>query len=195
MIIRWRVCPLRRIAGYVPSAGVVIDLGCGHGLFTQLLARESAERQVIGVDLDEHKIAVAAQLKFENLQFIAQDIASAELPAAQAVTILDVFYLVPYPVQERLLEVCATKLAASGVIVLKETAEVPRWKMGLTWLEEVLAVRVLKITDHSGDQRFYFRPRAEWQALFTRLGFTVQTIPLDSGYYHPHVLFIARKIN
>lgn len=193
MIIRWRVCPLRRIAAYVPEQGVIVDLGCGHGLFTQLLACEAAGREVIGVDLDAHKIAVAEQVKLPNLRFATGDIATAELPPAQAVTILDVFYLIPYAVQQQLLEACAAKLAPDGMIVLKEMAETPRWKVALNWLEETLAVRVLRITDHNADNRFYFRPRAEWQTLFERLGFSVETIRLDRGYYHPHVLFIARK--
>src|SRR5437899_8841816 len=62
MIVRWRVCPLPAIAALVPPQGVIVDLGCGHGLFAQLLARDSVAREVIGVDLDAHKIALAQQL-------------------------------------------------------------------------------------------------------------------------------------
>lgn len=190
MLIRWRVCPLPAIAAHVPDAGVILDLGCGHGLFAQLLARESSRREVIGVDLDAHKVALAQTLTLPNLRFVVGDVAETAVPPAQAVTIIDVFYLVPYDIQEQLLSVCAEKLAPGGVIVLKEMAEKPRWKVWLNWLEETLAVRVLKITVGG---KFYFRPRAEWQAIFKRLGFTVQTIPLDRGYYHPHVVFVARK--
>ncbi len=193
MAIRWRVCPLPAIAACVPEQGVIVDLGCGHGLFAQLLARASAARSVIGVDLDAHKIALAQGLKLPNLCFVAGDIAETTLPPAQAVTILDVFYLVPYAIQEQLLASCAQKLAADGIIVLKEMSERPRWKVWLNWLEETLAVRVLRITESDGSGRFYFRTRAEWQALFDRLGFAVETVPLDRGYYHPHVVFIARK--
>ena len=193
MMVRWRVCPLPAIASCVPGSGVIVDLGCGHGLFSQLLARAAPDRRVIGIDLDVHKIALAKTLQLPNLEFIAGDVAVVDVPPAQAVTILDVFYLVPYAVQERLLEACAAKLAPGGVIVLKEMAERPRWKVWLNWLEETLAVRVLRITESDGYNQFYFRPRAEWQAVFARLGFTVEAIPLDRGYYHPHVVFVARK--
>lgn len=198
MIVRWRVCPLPAIAALVPSQGVIVDLGCGHGLFAQLLARQSPTREVIGVDLDSHKIALAEQLTVNrdlpNLRFSANDIAKTDMPPAQAVTILDVFYLVPYAIQEQLLAVCAKKLAPGGVIVLKEMAERPRWKVWLNWLEETLAVRVLGITARAESTRFYFRSRAEWGTLFEKLGFTVQTVPLDHGYYHPHVAFVAWKM-
>ena len=198
MIVRWRVCPLPAIAALVPPQGVVVDLGCGHGLFAQLLARDSAAREVIGVDLDAHKIALAEQLTanatLSNLRVITGDIATTDIPPAQAVTILDVFYLVPYQVQEHLLAVCADKLAPGGLIVLKDMAERPRWKVWLNWLEETLAVRVLRITASAESNRFYFRSRAEWQTLLRNLGFAVQTVPLDRGYYHPHIAFVARKL-
>ncbi len=193
MTIRWRVCPLRTIAALAPQRGVIVDLGCGHGLFAQLLARQAPSRTVIGIDLDTHKIALAQQLKLANLRFVAGDVAEADLPPTEAVTILDVFYLVPYDIQERLLAACAAKLTPDGMIVLKEMAEKPRWKVWLNWLEEVLAVRLLRITESDGSGRFYFRTRAEWHALFAQLGFAVEEISLDRGYYHPHIVFIARK--
>ncbi len=193
LAIRWRVCPLPAIARYVPAAGVIVDLGCGHGLFAQLLARQSGNRTVIGIDLDEAKIALARRLDLPNLRCVAGDITTEPLPPAQAVTLLDVLYLVPYAAQERLLANCAERLASDGVIVLKEMAERPRWKFGLNWLEEVLAVRVLRLTRSADSRRFYFRTRAGWQAVFDRLGFAVDTIPLDQGYYHPHVVFVARR--
>jgi 2-polyprenyl-3-methyl-5-hydroxy-6-metoxy-1,4-benzoquinol methylase len=190
MILRWWLCPMPAVAAHVPKKGVIVDLGCGHGLFTLMLARASANRQVIGIDLDARKIAVARQARLPNLRFEVGDIGQIEVPPAQAVTVLDVLYLVPYDVQEKLLAACAARLAPGGVIVLKEMAEVPRWKAWLNRLEETLAVRVLRITVGGA---FYFRPRAGWQALFERLGFAVETTPLDRGYYHPHVLFVARK--
>jgi 2-polyprenyl-3-methyl-5-hydroxy-6-metoxy-1,4-benzoquinol methylase len=191
MIGRWRLCPMRRIAAQIPDSGVVVDLGCGHGLFAQYLARTSGARTVIGIDLDADKIQLAQRLSLPNLEFRVGNITEVALPPVQAVTILDVFYLVPYESQAELLRACTERLAPGGVIALKEMAERPRWKAWLNWLEEVLAVRVLKITLGS---QFYFRPRAEWEALLTSLGLRVETISLDRGYYHPHVLFIGRKL-
>ena len=43
-------------------AKVIVDVGCGHGLFAQLLAGQIPKRRVIGFDLDAHKIGLAAQL-------------------------------------------------------------------------------------------------------------------------------------
>ncbi len=194
MIIRWRVCPMPALERLVPDHGTIVDLGCGHGLFAQMLTRSAPNRRVIGVDLDAHKIALAQTLTFPTLEFMAGDIAALTIPPAQAVTILDVFYLVPYAVQEHLIAVCAQKLEVGGVIMLKEMAETPRWKLRLAVWEEKLAVNVLRITATTEAGSFYFRSRADWEALFVKLGFRVMTIPLDRGYYHPHVAFVAQKL-
>ncbi len=193
MMVRWYVCPLPRIASLVPGEGIIVDLGCGHGLFTQLLARQASARTIIGIDLDEHKIALARQVTLPNLQFIAGDIAAADLPSAAAITILDVFYLIPFEIQERLLTICAKNLKPGGVLLLKDMAETPRWKFRLNQFEEILAVRLFHITASLKSEGFYFRRREDWQALLCHLGFEVQTIPMDKGYYHPHVVFVARK--
>jgi 2-polyprenyl-3-methyl-5-hydroxy-6-metoxy-1,4-benzoquinol methylase len=160
-------------------------------LFTQFLARQSARRNVIGTDLDEEKIAIAQRLKLPNLQFMPGDFAKINLADASVITILDVLYLIPYAEQEQLLASCADKLADGGIILLKDCAEKPAWKLWLTQIEESLAVHTFNIT--LGSERFYFRPRSEWQAIFQKLGFSVETISLDRGYYHPHVVFVARK--
>lgn len=195
MIMRWRLCPMRRIVALVPPEGSVIDLGCGHGLFSLLIALAHPQQQITGIDLDADKIALAQTLHAPNLQFRAGDItAQTDLPSAHAITILDVLYLIPYEAQESLLALCADRLSVNGSILLKEAAESPRWKAALNTLEETVVVRALGITaTGDGDARFYFRTRAEWQGLFERLGFSVATRMLDRGYYHPHVVFHARK--
>ena len=194
--VRYLVCPLHKIAAHVPDEGVIVDVGCGHGLFAQILGRLGPKRRVLGFDLDAHKIGLAAQLSaagsgFANLEFQVADAAQAQVPPAQAVTILDVLYLVPYAAQEKLLADCAAKLAPGGVLLLKEIAERPRWKFWANWLEESLMVRVLRLT--AGRGGFYFRTRAQWQQLLAGLGLEVATVDLDRGYYHAHVLFVGRK--
>lgn len=190
LVGRWRLCPLPTIAAYAPRQGVVVDLGCGHGLFSQLLARRSSERSVIGLDLDVKKIELARQVTLPNLRYEVGDIGAVNLPAADCVTILDVLYLIPHVVQEQLLRSVVKKLAPGGVLILKEMGDEPHWKARLNWLEEFLAVRMLRITL---GQDFYFRRPSEWRNLLELLGLTVQVIRIDRGYYHPHVLFVGTK--
>ncbi len=44
LALRWAMAPLPRIAALVPEEGVVLDLGCGHGLVSLLRARGRRDR-------------------------------------------------------------------------------------------------------------------------------------------------------
>jgi len=61
------------IEAEVPRRGRVLDLGCGHGLFSLLLAATSPERQVTGVDVDGDKLGLARRaaeaLGLDNVRF------------------------------------------------------------------------------------------------------------------------------
>jgi len=61
---------------YLPQNGVIVDLGCGYGLISNLLAFE-LERLVIGVELSAPRIAAALQSIKDrrNIEFYAADIA------------------------------------------------------------------------------------------------------------------------
>ncbi|MBU6424157.1 MAG: hypothetical protein KGQ88_09005, partial [Chloroflexi bacterium] len=55
LLARWAVhgraflSDLARIEEYVPRHGFIVDLGCGDGLFANLLAETSPRRRVLGL--------------------------------------------------------------------------------------------------------------------------------------------------
>lgn len=181
---------LAAVEPYVPRRGSVVDLGCGHGLFANLLLEASPERSVLGVDTDARKIAVARRTEREGIRFALGDIVAEPPPACDCVTIIDVLYLLPFPLQERVVAGCAASLPDGALLVVKaqEARADPRY--ALTYAQELVSTR-LGFT-RGARRRFYFRPREDALAMFARAGFTAEVIALP-GRLYTDVLYLARR--
>mgnify|MGYP002092380268 CR=1 FL=1 len=72
--------------------GQITDIGCGLGPLCYMLSMISKERQILGIDYDEDKIAIAQHgwLRSENLRFEHADASVYESPES------DVFILNDY---------------------------------------------------------------------------------------------------
>jgi 2-polyprenyl-3-methyl-5-hydroxy-6-metoxy-1,4-benzoquinol methylase len=192
---RWASCPVPAVEAEVPRAGRVLEVGCGHGLVSVHLALTSPARRVTGCDIDGRKIALAC----EAASTLPQDVRPAfvhrpdgSLPdgAWDAIVVVDVLYLLPTAAEAELLDACVAQLAPGGVLVLKETDVVPRWKHRLAALQEHVATRVLRITEGS---TVSFTPVGELAASLRSRGLAVRTRRVDRGYLHPHALIVASR--
>lgn len=192
---RWWTCPFAAVEAQVPRAGRVLEVGCGHGLLSLYLALSGPDRVVLGVDIDEHKIALAeraaAGLRPEEAQVSFATVTPDGFAPGRfdAIVIADVLYLLGADARRTLLARCVEHLEPGGVLLVKETDRVPRWKGALTVAQEELATRVLRITE--GDQ-VSFAPPGEFVAQLRDAGLDVSTERVDRGYPHPHVLITAR---
>ncbi|HUP85528.1 MAG TPA: class I SAM-dependent methyltransferase [Acidimicrobiales bacterium] len=191
--VRWRSCPFEAVAETIPKSGRILEIGCGHGLFSTYLALESADRRVLGIDVDGNKIR-AAQRAAEglgNLTFRAHDPGVFPEGPWDAVAIVDVLYLIDREGERGLLTTAAQQLAPRAVLAVKEMATRPRWKFRWMAVQERLSVQVLKITD---GHDLTFVPPEELATWMGEAGLTeIEHRSLDGGHLHPHHLVTARK--
>lgn len=177
---------------YVPPHGFIVDLGCGHGLFANVLAEASAGRRILGLDVDPRKIGVARTTiqGRDGLRFEVADIVHEALPKCDAVTIVDVLYLLSASDQEAVLRKAAAALVENAPLVVKaqERAASPRY--ALTYAQE-LVTTALGIT-RGRPGRFHFLGRAEAEAMFARAGFHVDVVEMP-GRPYTDVVYLARK--
>ena len=156
----------------------------------------SRDRKVTGVDIDARKIAVASHA-LSHIDPATAHLEFHQLPAGDlpdgpwdAIVIVDVLYLLDKSAEFALLDACVERLAQGGVLVVKETDVVPRWKHWVAGAQEVVATKVLRITAGSS---LSFTPVAEIADHLRTRGLEVTTRRVDKGYLYPHALVVARR--
>lgn len=198
LVARWFVhgraflSDLARVEEYVPRHGFVVDLGCGHGLFANLLLEASPRRRILGLDVDERKIAVARSTIAgrDGLRFEVADVVAVPPPHCDAITIVDVLYLMSPEDQERILRNAASALAEGAPLIVKaqEARVDPRY--ALTYAQEVITVG-LGFTRRAGT-RFHFASRETALGMFERAGFRAEVVEMRRRPY-TDVLYLARR--
>ena len=190
---RHLLCPMERIEVLLPREGRVLEVGCGHGLFTNLLAVASPGRSVLGVDPAPAKIQVAerAALSLPNVSYQNGYVADVPEYGFDAVAILDVLYLLPPADKEDVVRRCFELLRPGGVFILKTNDTAPRWKYRITILQEQ-AMTGLRLT--MGGHGLHFYSQDQNTALLHAADFVVERIvELNSWLPYPHVAFVARR--
>ncbi|MBN1223123.1 MAG: class I SAM-dependent methyltransferase [Candidatus Aminicenantes bacterium] len=190
--IKLKICPLIRLETLFPRQGRIVDLGCGNGLFPNILSLGSEERQIIGIDLDLKKLAIADQTKSgaAPIDYQPGNVVEVDYPEADVFSLVDVLYLIPYEKQEVILRKCARALSPGGTLVIKEMDMRPRWKYVWNNIQETLAVKIIGFTL---GERFFFRSSSDFQSLLTALGFEVKTVAMDKGYWYPHIAYVCTR--
>lgn len=191
--VRWATCPFPAVAAQLPTAGRILEVGCGHGLLSLYLALTSPERTVVGIDVDEDKLAAARTAAAgAGLAASFEVVKGAELPEGPwaGIAIVDVLYLLSAEDQRSLLRTCAELVSPGGALVVKEMALEPRWKATWNRVQETASVKLLGITE--GEELTFLAP-ADMAAAMVAGGVTVRDRPIHRGYPHPHHLLVGRK--
>lgn len=129
-----------------PRCEASLDIGCGTGAFTRLLARRSAH--VLGLDLSPEMIEVARSRSagYSNVTYEVADVLAQPLPAARYDCIASIATLHHLPLARMLAEM-GNALRPGGVLLVLDLFEPEDWRDRLLDLPGVpasLALRLLK---------------------------------------------------
>ncbi|MDP8214041.1 MAG: methyltransferase domain-containing protein [Candidatus Euphemobacter frigidus] len=166
--LRWRLCPFLQIAGYIPEAARIVDIGCGRGLLANYLALNSSSREVTGIDKQEKRIEAArASIKGrDNIRFYLRDVLELHHQEFDVIVVSDMLHHLTYPQQEKLLRHCYRILPAGGILLVEDVSEKPKWK----WFAHFLIDRFLNL-----GRRQYYRKIDDWISYLESLGFEVKS--------------------
>lgn len=196
--IRWWSAPFTELELEVPLAGDILEVGCGHGIFTVFLGISSRARRVVGIDIDSDKIALA-KLAASGLRPGEAEVAFDLMPAGsipaleggwRAIVFADVLYLMHAKDRATILAACVEALAPGGLLIVKEVDTRPRTKALLAQFQELLSTRVFRITRGN---HLDFPSLTELDSLMSELGMSTIAKHIDHGYLHPHCVVIGTK--
>lgn len=201
--VRWRTCPFPAIAQAVAGSVHVLDVGCGHGLFALYLATRDPSVRVVGVDVDVDKIEIARAAAIragvdDRVSFIVVPPGWTPTSGAQtppeggwdAIVVIDVLYLLGPAAVSRILTDAVGVLGAQGRLVVKELDTAPRWKWRISLLQEVVATKVLRITE---GRELAHVGIADLEPIVRSLGYEPTTVRLDHRRLHPDYLTVAAR--
>jgi 2-polyprenyl-6-hydroxyphenyl methylase/3-demethylubiquinone-9 3-methyltransferase len=176
----------------VPS-GRVLDVGCGHGLVVGWLGVTRPDVQVVGVDPDVRKVSLARRA-LEGMPRVELRVGTAEVLERDfdAITLLDVLYLLPRDQWPGFLQCLHERLRPGGRLLLKEAEGDSSWRHYKCLAQEWVMGRALGRTPGNGALPLV--PRADMKRLLREAGFEVtNVVDLRRGYTTPHVLYEARR--
>lgn len=183
---------LEFVEQHVPESGTIVELGCGHGLFSNLMALRSPAREVIGIDLSPEKIEWARSTvgSRSNIRYLCGDMFETEIPPCDAIAIVDVLYLMPTDLQRRILRFCRENLKPGGQLVWKAQETRPRWKFAWTYFQELLGTAVGMTVGKRG--RMCFMSREEALRSLREAGFDPKAVDMPTGLPYSDVLYIGK---
>lgn len=183
----WRCwhTPYAEMEKYAPKEGVILDIGCGYGLFSNYLAMTSEKRKVMGVDLSDRKIKYADR-GLDNVAFRSGNAMDFEWTDCRGIALIHVLHhFNSFDEQEGFLRECFERLEKGGVLLVLEIDKKPFWKFMFTKLVDNVA--------YPGD-RFYFRGKDELVRVLKEAGFRdVRAVPVHKGVPLSHILYVAGK--
>lgn len=193
--IRKLTIPFSQIEEFVPKKGKILDVGCGHGAFSRMLAQNFPETKVLGIDPSNHKITMAKSnsLNLPNLSYKNSYLKDIQ-GNFDCIVIMDVLYLLPHEEKIKTLKLCSKLLNKNGLLILNEIDYKPTSLMfKLLFLEEIIMVKTLKYT-YSDKRELFFLSTKNYLKELKKIGYTIITSKDIQGVlpYH-HTMYIAKK--
>lgn len=177
----------------VPKQGQIMDIGCGYGFLSYMLAMISAERKVYGIDYDEEKIEVANSgiSRPPNTEFAYGD--AMELPFVKSVAfiIADVLHYMPEDWQKKLIRKCIGHLEPGGLIIIREGDSSLAKKHKGTVLTEIFSTRILGFNKTQKGKQLHFTSRETIFDSLKNTNFGVEIV--DDTRFTSNVIYIIKE--
>ena len=175
----------------IPREAQITDIGCGMGMLCYMLSMLSDKRQILGIDYDEDKAAVAnhAWLRNERIRFVCADALEYDLPVSDVFVLSDILHYMDYEQQRLLLKRCAGKLRAGGMILVRDGNSSDAEKHKLTRFTELLSTRIVRFNKTAGT--LHFTSEEQIQSVAVECNMQLETIKNDK--YTSNTVYVFKN--
>lgn len=190
LYIRWLICPFIFLSDKLATVTDLLDIGCGHGLFAQLVSWRYPKIKILGIDISSSKIAIAQRSTTGTVSFSCSTIEQLT-QTYSAISMLDVLYLISPQERQGFMQKITALLQNDGELLIKEVVRCDViWKNVWAILQEFLAIYILRLTQG----RLYALPDiSELKEIITNSGLSIEECGFIPGYIHAHYYIKAKK--
>jgi 1-acyl-sn-glycerol-3-phosphate acyltransferase len=128
----------------IPRDASIVDVGCGYGPLSYMLALTSSNRKVLGIDYDKTKIDVARHgaLRPVNLAFEHGDAVMYDFSMADIFILNDMLHYLPEKEQNILFAQCSRCLKEGGMIIVRDGDTQKANRHRITQFTEILSTKI-----------------------------------------------------
>ena len=110
----------KEIIGKINGTNRILELACGTGIMTRMIAQNYPSSKITGVDISEEYLDIAKQnsKNFKNISFMHQD--AEELSLDEKFDCICSSYIPKYCVPKTLIQRCISHLKPNGAIILHD---------------------------------------------------------------------------
>lgn len=129
----------------VPEKGKILDIGCGYGFMSYMLAFTSPGREITGIDYDEDKIDTANNCfsRTNTINFVHGDVMGFAFEQYDCIILADMLHYLQPDEQKRVIEKCMAKLNPGGMIIIRDGDKDKEALHKKTKLTEFFSTKVL----------------------------------------------------
>jgi 2-polyprenyl-3-methyl-5-hydroxy-6-metoxy-1,4-benzoquinol methylase len=165
--------PQKVLNHILPESGFVCDVGCGEGVFSNIVALMRKNVSVMGFDISAKQILQANRCRRSNSIFLVADSKAIPVPKADCFILNDFLHHLSLDEQEKLLFKLFDLLNPGGIIIIKEVDQNdPLDRFHTTFWDTKIYPNDL----------LHFRTQENWCALIEAVGFRK---PKVFRQYHP----------
>lgn len=191
--VRYKTCPFLDIEQFIPKEGLIVDYGCGFGIFAHILSILSPKRKIFAFDISKTKIEEAKNtVNIDRRINFSSDKNQIEemIKSADCVALLDVICYFSNQEREKALKSFYKNLKKGSILIIKDVQKKFSIKYFLLFFQEIIAVKIIKITE--ADSLNFFN--CEYlHNLIKGIGFKVKVVDLSKNYLYPHILYFCTK--